>query len=417
MAEAENPNEIVIESLNEYLAEIQEMRKRIRTEEGEEPDPQHFFFRGQANVNWDVVPGIFRDDLLSFESELIQSAYLRNPDEFSLMGSDFARLAKLQHYGLPTRLLDVTTNPLVAMYFACQEHSESVLDANENEMLTQTDGAVFYRRTYCRSYNDLAIKVISYLSNFDLRGETSLNTFLTELEELGIYTHKAAEECRSQRFRSLIDMLQHSYFVLSSMDNERLIRQSGAFLIAGQYNISVANEHIGKSIIQRATGSLRDEFDEFVFRIPAEKKTEIIGELDFYNINEGSLFPELEHQMTYIKRTQTGRTLQTFGHFIKYVPDESLRLPPTFKEEEPSIEETTVLFESVLSTCVPQELIQPCLDILLSNLAIDWQRRENIQSKMRLELTKSLECTPRYNRDSAKTKAQEIVDSILKKLQ
>ena len=41
--------------------------------------------------------------------------------------------------------------------------------------------------------------------------------------------------------------------------------------------------------------------NEFSFRIPAESKEHILRELDFYNINEGSLFPELEHQMAYIK--------------------------------------------------------------------------------------------------------------------
>ncbi len=42
-----------------------------------------------------------------------------------------------QHYGMPTRLLDWTTNPLVALYFACASDKD-------------TDGAVF---TLCSNSN------------------------------------------------------------------------------------------------------------------------------------------------------------------------------------------------------------------------------------------------------------------------
>src|SRR5699024_4859217 len=84
------------------------------------------------------------------------------------------------------------------------------------------------------------------------------------------------------------------------------------------------------SVLQKAKGSLKQEFDECYFRILAERKQEILEELDFYNVNEGSLFPELDHQMTYIKNTQTNRTFQTVGQFarIEYV-DTSLesRMP------------------------------------------------------------------------------------------
>ena len=407
-----NENEIVVEDLNSYLEHISIMRKAIKDEEGQDSDSQKFYFRGQANCNWDVVPGIFRENYLSYESELINGAYLRNPSEFRQLDTDFEKLAKLQHYGLPTRLLDVTSNPLVALYFACQPYQEY---NNEENTIIEPDGIVLFSRTYGKSCNDLEVSVISHLANMEINGDTKLNKLLEELEDKRVYSTKTAKDCRDGQFKSLIKILQNNYFVVSNMNNERLIRQSGLFLLVGKYNVILKEKDVGQSVIQVAKSSVKSDFDKTVFRIPFDKKDEILKELDFYNINEGALFPELEHQMTYVKNFKSSKTYLETGSFAKVDTEyKSEEDKSPVEQKELTEKETVEIIENAL-TGVNKLLRDECKLAILENMSVDWYRRETVLSKMRIALTEVL-CKYQTDRVASKITATSIVNKIVSEI-
>lgn len=84
-------------------------------------DDTLFFYRGHPSFTYSMTPSIYRDaGWIANEHVMFRELVLRCPNDFSSLASTFQTLVKMQHYGLPTRLLDLTANPLIALYFACE---------------------------------------------------------------------------------------------------------------------------------------------------------------------------------------------------------------------------------------------------------------------------------------------------------
>ena len=110
-----------IGSVSSYIKAIFDLRN---TKVSEYSLSSYWFFRGQKNSLWGMCPNVFRNDALKYEFDAIETAIRQRPYDFRECASDFEILTKLQHYGLGTRLLDVTLNPLVALYFASEKCEE-----------------------------------------------------------------------------------------------------------------------------------------------------------------------------------------------------------------------------------------------------------------------------------------------------
>lgn len=243
----EGSSVVYIESVGDYLnvlPELEEFSDRVMD--------KLTLYRGQGNKKWELLPGALRNQEDFLNEELYMRECIRQyPEEFQNK-SKIDMLIKMQHYGIPTRLLDLTRNPLVALYFACSSKQDE-------------DGVVYVWNGPVARSSDICVNaMVECLFSCESHGRIHIPESGLQIGDRHL-SHDEVKHCIT---------IKHPIVFQTDLSNPRIRNQNGYFAF---YNI--------KSRWEEAS------FPKKIY-IREENKDKIINQLSRIGVNARYLFPE-----------------------------------------------------------------------------------------------------------------------------
>jgi hypothetical protein len=242
------------------------------------------FYRGHSNKNkYKLEPSLFRKDddgnYLYLENEhiLYRELIVSNSADFQSDEYTLDKLVRMQHYSLPTRLLDITSNPLIALYFACK----SALDDDGEVILLSME------RSEIKYFDSDVASCISNLARLPKKEKDNIDLDdkkFNDQTSVKRLVHFIREEKPYFEPKIIPDDLSKVFCVKGKQSNDRISSQSGAFLL---YGLDAVLDEEGTPEIS-------------VTRITVANKASILKELDLLNINESTVFPYIENSAKYV---------------------------------------------------------------------------------------------------------------------
>ncbi|HFI0136318.1 TPA: FRG domain-containing protein [Streptococcus suis] len=246
------------------------------------------FYRGHSNTNYLLKSGIERNiNLHKNEHHLYEQTILRNPDYFKDDKYHIDKLKTMQHYGVPTRLLDITSNPLIALYFSvCDSNNVDgeviVFDVNESDIkYTESDSISILASMALLDYPTKTYLYVGSFNNKQFSNSSEINKLVSKIR------------LEKPSFQNTINsnIFEENFFVLTKKDNRRIQKQDGAFICCS------CNPYTAKSINQYRF-SIHNKRQILI--ISKNAKKDILNQLELFDIHRGSIYPEIDKVSEYL---------------------------------------------------------------------------------------------------------------------
>jgi hypothetical protein len=204
------------------------------------------WYRGQADQSWKLISSFDRLKTPPTETSLV-NRFRQNASflmDKKTPVNDFEWLFMMQHYGVPTRLLDWTENPLISLYFAVNS-------------LTKKDAVLWVLSPHKLNANSNDNE--KYIPAFE------------ETDYLGSYTTEKYEKGADRGILPLA--------AIATRNSPRIQAQLGVFTIS----------HREKTPLDK----IGDKKHIKKYIIPKESKENIKNELEILGVTKFAVFPEL----------------------------------------------------------------------------------------------------------------------------
>ncbi len=250
----------IINSVSTYVNMVDKMQKDIIKQEESSFINNFLLFRGQGN-DYSLLPSIARDsnnnNLIFKEKTIIDSMQRLKPNIFKKEYSAIDTLALLQHYGIPTRLLDVTENALIALYFACEDED------------IKNDGIIYIFKDNELSLEDSQI-IEKLAESYQLPYvERNISSFL---------------RCDSRETESIKNLCSNYIIVRSSIKSQRQYNQAGCFILFP--NKITENNDFGLKI-DKTPGKIYKKI-----KVDKNSKKSILETLSLLGITKSFIYPD-----------------------------------------------------------------------------------------------------------------------------